>query len=152
MQKLIKISKLKHWEENPRKINKDQMKKLCNSLLEDPDFLSKRPILVNNIEGKLIVYCGNQRVRAAKALGWDEILCDIDENLSDDMMRKRIIKDNKTYGEWDFDLLANEWNVEVLLDCGFTSVEIQYSNNLYNEEKEEKPKKQKECPNCGHMF
>jgi hypothetical protein len=91
-------------------------------------------------------------VRAAKALGWKEIICDVELNIPDEIMKKRAITDNKTFGEWDYEILANEWNVELLMDCGFTALEIQSSNNLYKEEKEDKPKKQKECPNCGHQF
>lgn len=149
IQKLVKLNTLTLWEENPRKIVKDQLKKLCARMLDDPDFLNKRPILVNDLNGKLLVYCGNQRVRAAKALGWKEIICDIELNIPIELMRKRAIIDNKGFGEWDFDMLANEWDVELLLECGFNALEIQSSNNLYTNEKPLKEKKPTLCENCG---
>lgn len=126
MQTIIKISikDLTILEKNPRKINAEQMQKLEKSLTDDPDFLFKRPVLVNFKDDKHIVYAGNQRVRAAKKLKWKDIPCIVDENLSDEIMKDRIIKDNKTFGEFDFEMLANEFDIEKLLDAGFTPEEL----------------------------
>lgn len=120
----ISISKLVLYEKNPRKITKDQMAKLTNSIKQDPDFLKERPILVNLVDGKYWVYAGNQRVQAAKKLGMKEIPCSVVENLPDDVMRKRIILDNKTFGEFDLDILANEWDYDILLEAGFNDKEL----------------------------
>lgn len=126
----ISISKLVLYEKNPRKITKDQMAKLTNSIKQDSDFLKERPILVNLVDGKYWVYAGNQRVQAAKKLGMKEIPCSVVENLPDDVMRKRIILDNKTFGEFDLDILANEWDYDILLEAGFNDKELANFGNI----------------------
>jgi len=158
MIKIIPIKSLKLLENNPRRITKDQMDKLCNSIKNDPEFLNCRPVLVNCTtvdDGKEImhVYAGNQRVRAAKKLGMKEIPCIVDYELDEETVKRRIIQDNKTYGEFDWDILANEWNIDTLLDCGFTADElvgtvqdIDIDGN--NEEQEE----QKMCETCGRKL
>ena len=120
----VAISSLSLLEKNPRKITKEQMDKLCKSITNDPDFLFNRPVLVHDDGTKLIVYAGNQRVRAAKKLKWKKIPCIIEKGLSEDIINQRIIKDNKTFGEFDFDILANEWDTELLLEAGFNIDEL----------------------------
>lgn len=148
---MIEIKKLTLLEKNPRKISKDQFEKLCRSLEKDPDFFTKRPCLVNVSENKYNVYAGNQRIRAAKKLGWKEVPCIVEENLSDELIKERIIKDNAHYGDWDYDLLANEWDYLVLVDSGLK--ELDFAKELNDvlesgsEEETEKPKKC--CPHCG---
>lgn len=133
---LIKISKLKLLDRNPRRITKEQMDKLCRSIEADPNFLQCRPVLVNCLhvevsKGDLVrydeilhVYAGNQRVRAAKKLGMKEIPCIVEYDLDKETVKKRMVQDNKTYGEWDWDILANEFDIEMLLDSGFTADEL----------------------------
>lgn len=121
----IAISKLSLLEKNPRKINGDQMQKLVESLQADPDFFNNRPCLVNEKDGKLTVYAGNQRIRAAKKLKWKEVPCIVEQNLDEELMKDRIIKDNKTYGEFDYDILANEFDLDKLIAAGFTHEELQ---------------------------
>lgn len=119
MIKQIPIKDLTLLERNPRKITKQAMDKLCESLKSDPEFLQKRPILVNAIDGRLEVYAGNQRVRAAKKLGWKEVPCIVDENLDAETLKSRVIKDNLSSGDWDYDILANEYEIGDLLEWGF---------------------------------
>ena len=111
----VEIDKLIFLEDNPRKITAPQMKKLCESLKADTSFLYDRPVLVNRKDGKLYIYGGNQRVRAAQKLKWKKIPCSISDDLSDNQVKCRIIKDNKTYGEFDFDMLANNFEVPLRL-------------------------------------
>ncbi len=150
------IKNLTLLERNPRKITKDQMDKLCKSITDDPDFLSSRPILVNHTDGKYIVYAGNQRVRAAKMLKMKGIPCIVEVNLDPEIMRKRVILDNKSFGEWDFDILANEWDINVLIDCGFDANEligpIGNDKEAESDPKGKKAKDQAKCPSCGHEF
>ena len=150
----IPLKSLTLLENNPRKITKDQMTKLCSSIQEDPDFLFKRPVLVNLVDGKHIVYAGNQRVRAAKQLKMKTIPCIIDKDVSEELMKMRVIKDNKTYGEFDFDVLANEWDISTLLDCGFEPKDLIGPDSDIEDlgsQDETKKKKGKKiiCPNCG---
>lgn len=147
---MMPITKLKLLENNPRTITKDQMEKLCKSIQDDPEFLKCRPILVNDIQGILTVYAGNQRVRAAKKLKMKEIPCIIEADLCEEIMKKRTILDNKTFGAFDFDMLINEYDNDVLLDCGFTLPELTGEVVDVGElDEKETEKKKKECPHCG---
>lgn len=150
----IPIKKLTLLERNPRKITADQMAKLCNSLEQDPDFFNSRPCLANEGEdGTLTVYAGNQRVRAAKKLKWTHVPCIIEKGLSEDVMKERVIRDNAHYGSWDWDILGNEWEVDILLRAGLTESELQINvPDVPDEEENEKAAKKKCCPNCGHEF
>lgn len=152
---LIPISKLKLLERNPRKITKDQMEKLCKSIESDPEFLNARPVLVNLTysDDKPIytVYAGNQRVRAAKKLKMKEIPCIVEQDIDEEKLKKRILLDNKTFGEFDFDILANEWDIEVLLDCGFNAEELigDLSNVSDDPRAEDDKEEGKVCDKCG---
>ncbi len=149
----VSISKLKLLENNPRKITKEKFEELCKSIDDDPDFLWKRPCLVNQRKNEMIVYAGNQRVRAAEKLGWTEIPCIIDKNLSKKLMQKRIIRDNKSSGEWDYDILANEWDYDILEEAGFTAEELTGSVVADSESTEgKKQEKKTTCPHCGYEF
>ncbi len=149
-------------EKNPRKISKDQMEKLIVSIESDPDFLNSRPILVNRVDDKLIVYAGNQRVRAAKKLKWKTIPCIVEYNLSEDLMKKRIVLDNKSFGEFDYDMLANDYEIEMLIESGFELKDLGSLNEIIADKidsKEQKDKNQQDtknkshlCPSCGYEF
>ena len=147
MIELIPIADLTLLDKNPRKITSEQMDKLVASLKNDPEFFNLRPCLVNKIGDKLTVYAGNQRVRAAKKLKWKSVPCIVSTDLDIKIIKERTIKDNKTYGEFDFDLLANEWDVDLLYESGFSMDELDISIELpKDEQEEEEPHK---CPSCG---
>lgn len=122
--KEIQIKKLVLLDKNPRKIKKESLQKLVASIKRDPDFLKQRPILVNLKDGVHYIYGGNQRVKAAKKLKWLKIPCAVSENLSDERMRERIIKDNQTYGEFDYDVLRNDWDIAVLIAAGVDKTQL----------------------------
>lgn len=109
----VKIDELELLKDNPRQISKENFERLKRDIKNDPDFLNKRPVLVNKKNGKLIVYAGNMRVKACKELGFNEIPVSIDSDLDEKIMRKRMLIDNQEYGEWDYDILANQWDVEI---------------------------------------
>lgn len=152
----LPIKGLKLLENNPRKITKDQFMKLCESIKTDPDYFSNRPCLVNQVGATFTVYAGNQRVKAAKQLGWKTVPCIIEKDLKEDVVTSRIIKDNKNYGTFDFDILANLYEVDMLLDAGFTAEELVGTiDEIKAEEIEEKPKKEdslKKCPHCDGIL
>ena len=110
----VKISQIKSNPNNPRLIKDDKFYKLVKSLEEDPDFCNVRPVVCNT---DMIVIGGNMRLKAAKELGWKEIPCEI-VDWSEDKQRAFTIKDNVGYGEWDWDMLANEWDAEQLNEWG----------------------------------
>lgn len=147
---LIEIKRLTLLESNPRQIDKAQFKKLCKSIDEDPDFFGQRPCLVNDDGEKLIVYAGNQRLQAAKSMGWKMAPCIISSNLDPQVLKNRILKDNAHYGEFDWDILSSEYEISDMLDAGLTAADL----HLDLEEPPTKPKKKKmvKCPNCDHEF
>lgn len=151
----VSIKDLVLLKDNPRKITKDELTRLCDSLVNDPTFLHCRPVLVNQVDGILNVYAGNQRVQAAKKLKWKEIPCIIEKDLSLDLMKSRVLKDNKHAGEFDYDMLASLYDISELIDIGFTPEELHLNlthDELDSKDDEEKEKKLKCCPNCGCEF
>lgn len=102
-------------KENPRYIKGDKFQKLVNSIREFPEMLDLRPIVVNQ---EMVVLGGNMRLKACTEAGLTEVPIIIAENLTEDQEKEFIIKDNSSFGEWDWDLLANEWDVNQLADWG----------------------------------
>lgn len=146
----IKIKDLSLLEGNPRKITQEQMSKLCDSLESDKDFFNLRPCLVNRVDDKLTVYAGNQRVRAAKKLKWKEVPCIIEDNLDEKVMKSRTVKDNSHFGDWDWDELANSFEIDMLLDSGFTADDIVGNvQNIDTEIKDEEKQEKVKCELCG---
>ena len=112
--RLEKIYKLKKHPDNPRVIKDVKYNLLVKSIKEFPEMLEKRPLVVNE---DLIVLGGNMRLAAAQEAGFKEIWID-EVDWDKDQQREFIIKDNSGFGEWNFDMLANEWNVDDLNDWG----------------------------------
>jgi len=105
-----KISEVKLNPNNPRLIKDDKFKKLVQSIKDFPEMLSIRPIVVNQ---DMIILGGNMRFRACKEAGIKEIPV-IVTDLPEDKQREFLIKDNTSGGEWDWDMLANEWDADEL--------------------------------------
>ena len=111
---LTKLTEIKSNPNNPRLIKDDKFKKLVQSIKDFPEMLDIRPIVVNK---DMIILGGNMRFRACKEAGIKEIPVIITD-LSEDKQREFLIKDNTSGGEWDWDMLANEWDVEELQEWG----------------------------------
>jgi|TARA_R110000787_G_scaffold283718_1_gene396741 ParB-like chromosome segregation protein Spo0J len=115
MKRLEKIYKLRKHPENPRVIKDVKFQLLVDSIKDFPEMLEKRPLVVNE---DLQVLGGNMRLRAAQEAGLKEIWIDVAEGWSIEKQNEFIIKDNSGFGEWDWDALANSWDVEDLNDWG----------------------------------
>ncbi len=124
-----KINEVKLNPNNPRLIKDDKFKKLVQSIKDFPEMLSIRPIVVNK---DMIILGGNMRFRACKEAGITEIPVIITD-LSEDKQREFLIKDNISGGEWDWDLLANEWDNEELVEWGLDVWTQQMDVNEMNE-------------------
>jgi DNA modification methylase len=111
----VSISEIKPNPNNPRIIKDDKFEKLVKSIKEFPKMLEIRPIVVND---DMIVLGGNMRLKACKAAGLKEVPIIRASELTDDEQRQFIIKDNVSGGEWDWDMLANEWDSEQLEEWG----------------------------------
>jgi hypothetical protein len=111
----VKISEVKNNPNNPRVIKGFQYFKLVKSIKEAPWMLQLRSIIVNDDN---VVLGGNQRLRACKDAGLKEVYIIKASSLTEEQQREFIIKDNLSAGEWDWDALANEFEVETLDDWG----------------------------------
>ena len=113
--KKIEIKKLKPNPNNPRSINKNKFERLKKSITEFPKMLELRPIVVDE---NFVVLGGNMRLKALKYLGIKETFYIQQKDLTDEQKKQFVIKDNASFGDWDWDILANEWNNKDLLDWG----------------------------------
>jgi DNA modification methylase len=111
----IKVSEIRPNPNNPRVIKDDKFKKLLQSITDFPQMLELRPIVVND---DMIALGGNMRLKALEHLGIKETYIIKAKDLTDKQEQEFIIKDNVGYGEWDWDQLANEWDVEDLDEWG----------------------------------
>jgi DNA modification methylase len=111
----IKVSEIRPNPNNPRVIKDDKFKKLVQSITDFPQMLELRPIVVND---DMIALGGNMRLKALEHLGIEETYIIKAKELTDKQEQEFIIKDNVGYGEWDWEQLANEWDVEDLDEWG----------------------------------
>lgn len=116
------ISDLNELEGNPRTIKKDDFERLKKSLQDNQDYFEARPLILSDRTGKLVIIAGNQRYKAAKAIGLTEVPTVLLSGLSEEREREIVIRDNVENGEWDFEILANEWDIESLQDWGVKDV------------------------------
>ncbi len=115
MKQKVHISQVRENPNNPRTINKFKFKQLVKSIKEFPEMLELRPMVVDE---DMIVLGGNMRLRACMELGIQEVPVVKALGLTEEQKKEFVIKDNAAFGEWDWDLLANEWEITDLSDWG----------------------------------
>ena len=113
--KNISIQKIRENIDNPRVIKDYKFKKLVNSLKNFPQMLEKRPIVVDE---NYMVLGGNMRLKACREAGLEKVWIDIAKDWTDEQKKEFIVKDNLSYGEWDWEILANEYDVMKLDQYG----------------------------------
>ncbi len=111
----VKISAIKSNPNNPRLIKDDKFHKLVKSIKEFPQMLELRPIVVND---EMVILGGNMRHKACIEAGLKEVTIVKASELTEEQQKEFIIKDNVGFGEWDWDVLANEWDAESLEEWG----------------------------------
>lgn len=111
----VKIGEVIPNPNNPRIIKDDKFKKLVQSIQEFPQMLELRPIVVND---DMVVLGGNMRLRACKEAGLKQVAIIKASELTPQQQNEFIIKDNVGFGEWDWEMLANEWDTEKLSEWG----------------------------------
>lgn len=126
---LISVKKLVINPNNPRIIKDDNFRKLVKSVIEFPEMLELRPIVVNE---EMVILGGNMRFKACIEAGKTEVPVIIAKGLSPEKQNEFLIKDNVSGGEWDYDILANEWS-ELDLDVWGVNV-WQPNNDLFSME------------------
>ena len=169
-----KIVDLKHADYNPRELTKKQYEELKNSLIK---YEFVQPVVVNiHPDRKNIIVGGHQRVRIAQELNIENIPC-IEVNLPEDDEKELNIRLNKNQGQWDWDKLANHFDISHLTDCGFTENELLWkgsyeptfenkkvTDDQFNAEEKKQEDKFRDmyknndvtldliCPKCSHEF
>jgi len=134
----INRGQLEGLPKNPRFIRDNRFKNLKKSIIEAPEMLELREILVYPIsKEKYIVIAGNMRLRACMELGYKEVPCKvIDPETPVSKLREYVIKDNVDFGENDFKLISSEWNNFNLEDWGIENFKDFNILETLNEKKE----------------
>ena len=118
----MKISDLKANPKNPRIIKDDKFKKLVKSLQEFPEMMAKRPMVcVTDVDGKMFPLGGNMRLKALQELKYKEIPDEwvmLADEWTEEKRQEFVVKDNVGFGEWDWDVLNVDWDLEQLTDWG----------------------------------
>lgn len=138
---MLKLSKLEANKgqieglpKNPRLIKDDKFKKLVKSIEDNPEMTSLREILVYPHNGKFVVIGGNMRLKALKEIGYKEAPCKvIPEETTVEQLKAYTIKDNSGFGEWNFDVLNTEWDLQLLSDCAIDMPEVEDESPLLEE-------------------
>ena len=128
--KKVAIGELKPNPNNPRIIKDDKFKKLVQSIKELPEMAEVRPIVVNT---DMVVLGGNMRLKAMREAGWKEVPIEV-VDWDEDKQRQFIIKDNVSGGEWDWEMLANQWDAEELNEWGLDLPDFEQAKELEAEE------------------
>mgnify|MGYP003140446769 CR=1 FL=1 len=111
----LQISNIKLNSNNPRIVNKAKFEKLKQSIKELTEMLQLRPLILNEDN---VILGGNMRYKALVELGYTEVPVIRAESLTERQAQEFLIKDNLSYGDWDFDILANEWDSVDLEEWG----------------------------------
>lgn len=123
------ISEIKELPNNPRTITKEDFDRLKNSIIDNPEYFEGRPLILSDRTGELVVLAGNQRLRAAKAVGMKEVPTIVLPNLTEEKEKEIIIRDNVSNGRWDMDLLANDFDLQDLADWGVdVNIDAEFGN------------------------
>lgn len=118
---VLNEGQLEWLPKNPRQWTREDVEKTRASLRRDPDFQEDSPLKVIEYEGKLLVFAGNLRTTSAREEKWETIeaiLYTLENEEDRETIKRRAILDNGSYGSWDYDILANEWDDMPLCEFG----------------------------------
>lgn len=139
----MNINEIKSNPNNPRIIKDHKFKQLVKSIQDFPQMLELRPIVIDENN---MVLGGNMRLKACREAGLTDVPVIHANNLTEEQKKEFIIKDNISFGEHSWEILANEWNIDELDEWG---LDIPAFANNDIEEKQNNAKGEKKCPNCG---
>lgn len=131
MEKKVNISSIKPNNENPRFIKDAKFKKLIKSIKSFPEMLEARPLIVDE---NMMVLGGNMRLKALKSSGIFEVPIKQVFGWTEEQKKEFIVKDNVGFGEWDWDILANQYDQEDLIEWGMDIPEFPTEEVLEAEE------------------
>ena len=149
----IEIDKLKPHKGNPRRISSKELDKLGKSIKNNPDYFEARPIICDI---NYTIYAGNSRYKAAQKIGMQKVPVHV-MNLPEAKMREIMIRDNVNNGEWDVNILADEFDFDILTDFGLELTGNWGTDEEENAEKTAEKTSSKKakakttiiCPNCN---
>lgn len=154
--KRVSLSEIRPNPDNPRSITKAGLDRLVKSLSDFPEMLEIREVVVDET---MTVLGGNMRLRALQQAGAKQCFAKVVTGLTDEQKREFVIKDNGSFGDWDFDALANAWGELPLAEWGVNlPAEWGGSPNFEPGTEEEQSKldelapKMVKCPNCETVF
>lgn len=155
--KEIPLNEIEHNEgqipglpQNPRQITKKKYQQLIQSIQDDPEMLNLKELWVYLHEGKYIVIAGNMRLKALRELKYETAPCKIIPPTTSEKLMKFAIKDNLSFGDYDWDILANEWDREDLEKWGMDTGKWKEMDKEYSHKIGEiiyEPKKTNHSPN-----
>jgi len=119
--------------DNPRQINPEKFAKLKQSIKDFPKMLELRPIVVDK-DG--IILGGNMRFMALTELGMEikDEWVKVADKLTDEERKRFIVEDNLPFGEWDWDALSTQYDIDELLEWGFDEKELKIEKEVEEDE------------------
>lgn len=111
----VSIKEVKPNKSNPRIIKSDKFNKLVKSIKEFPQMLELRPIVVDE---DMAILGGNMRYKACKEAGLKEVHIKVAKGLTEEQKKEFIVKDNVGFGEWDWEIISNDWSILPLEEWG----------------------------------
>lgn len=148
----MKLTAIKPNPDNPRNISPDKLEKLGRSIKDFSKMMAIRPIVVDKDN---IIIGGNQRYHALKKAGIKEIPDEWvkkADDLTDEERRRFIVEDNVGFGEWDFDLLSNEYELPELEEWGLDLPTMETYSPENKEKELDELETENECPSCGYKW
>ena len=142
---VFQVKDLKEYAKNPRKLSKNDYEQLSTSISKFG--VIDRPVCLKNCQ----LIGGHQRKKILQKLGVKEIECMVpDRDLDEKEIEELNVRLNKNQGEWDFDILGNQFDAMELITWGFEPTELLGIEKLEDTDiEEEKPDRLKTCPHCG---
>ena len=130
------LSILKKLPNNARVIRDAKFKSLCQSIEKNKDYFEARPIILSDRTGELIIIAGNQRYDAASYLRFKEVPTVLIPDLTEEKEKEIIIRDNVSSGDWNFEMLAQDYDPETLQEWGMDSFSTDGRPTINNDEPE----------------
>jgi ParB-like chromosome segregation protein Spo0J len=134
-------------DKNPRLIKEDDFERLCESIRNNPEHFEARPLILSDRTGKPVIIAGNMRFRAAKEIGLQSVPTILLSGLTAAKEKEIIVRDNVSNGQWDFEILANEFEATDLMNWGIDLSKFDIS--LPGMTEDEPKSNKKVCPHCG---
>ena len=151
MRKKIKTELLTAHPDNPRWIRSKDFDYLVESIRNFPEMLKIRPIVCNLDH---VVLGGNQRLQVVRELGWKFVDVEV-VDLTEDQQKEFLIKDNNSSGDWNMDMIANQFDLVQLEDWGMKLPDFAFEADELDfdpDRSETTSEDTKTCQHCGKQI